>query len=94
MKWRDGLIIEKDANSVLDWRFDWSRWLSSGDSLFDHSVISDNGITVDSSSIVGNNVVVWLSGGNVGTTYDVTVRVITSNGRTDDRTVRFKVLDL
>ena len=94
MRWRDGLVVEKDANSVLDWRFDWSRWLSPGDSVSSHSVIADSGLTVDSSSVVGNSVVVWLSGGTAGRSYDVTVRVTTTGGRTDDRTVKFKVLDL
>lgn len=91
MKWYDGLTIAKDPNSVLNYAWDFTDWLITGDSLSDHSVIADAGITVDSSAINGAYVDVVLSGGTVGTSYDVTVRVTTSNGYVVDRTVIFSI---
>ena len=49
------------------------------------------GVTVNSSAVVGKTVVVWVSGGVVGTKGSVVVRVTTAGGRTDDRTIFFKI---
>lgn len=91
MKWYKGLTVAKDPDSVLDWAWDFDDWLEDTDSLASKTVTAELGITVDSSSIIGDQVVVWLSGGTAGTSYDVTVRAVTSDGRTVDRTVTFEV---
>ena len=36
---------------------------------------------------------VWLSGGQAGATYTVTNRIVTTGGRTDDRSIAIKVED-
>lgn len=94
--WYKGLAVEKDPEAVLDYAYDFGNhpekpWLEDGDSLQSHSVVADAGITVDSSAIVGDQVVVWLSGGTPGESYDVTVRAVSAQGRTDDKTVTFNV---
>lgn len=85
----------KDPDAVLDYRFDWSDWLETGDAIATHTVSADTGITVDSSSITDSStsVTVWLSGGTVGATYDVACLIVTSAGRTDERTVSVRVLE-
>lgn len=82
-----------DPDAVLDYAWDWSSWLETDDTISDHTVDADAGITVDSSAITDSNttVTVWLSGGTVGTTYSVTVHVVTADGREDDRTNTFTV---
>ena len=42
---------------------------------------------------MGSKVVMWLGGGTVGTTYLVTVHIVTSAGRADDRTTRVVVVE-
>jgi hypothetical protein len=92
--------FRKDPDAVLDYPVIWSDWLD-GDTLSSKSISADTGITVDSSEInggtvtVGNQsyaantvVTVWLSGGTAGEEYDVTVSVVTTEGREDDRTFR------
>lgn len=80
----------KDPDALLDWRFDWSAWLGSGEQIASHTVIAPVGITVVATSRTASTVTVWLSGGTVGRHYQVTCRV-TSNqgpaglGRVDDR---------
>jgi hypothetical protein len=98
-------IIEKDPDAVLDYKFDWraltnqadgavSDWLEAGETITTgFSIEATNGITVDSSSRSNSNtsITVWLSGGTVGQTYAVRCRIVTTNGRTDDRTLYIKV---
>lgn len=95
-------VFEKDPNAVLDYRFDWaaatngngsSDYLETGEVITSHTILADEGITVDSSAAVAaaTAVVVWLSGGDVGRRYNVTCRITTSANRTDDRTLRIIV---
>ena len=92
----------KDPDAVLDYKFDWaastngsgsSDWLASGETISSHTITADSGITVDSSSVTDTNtsVTVWLSGGTVNNDYEITCRVVTSDSRTDDRTITIKV---
>jgi hypothetical protein len=86
--------IDKDPNAVLDYPIDFTKWLDAvGDSLASHTVTVTGGVVCDSSSIVGKAVVLWISGGTVGTRGSATVRVTTNNTppRIDDRTVYFTI---
>lgn len=88
----------KDPAAVLDYKFDWkaltngsgsSDWLASGETISARTITADTGITVDSSSITDTNtsVTVWLSGGTVGSNYVVACKIVTSAGRTDERSI-------
>lgn len=79
----------KDPNAVLDYKFDWSDWLAAGETISTRTITAGSGITVDSSSITDTNtsVTVWLSGGTAGDSYDVTCQIVTSDSRTDERTI-------
>jgi len=77
----------KDPDAVLDYQWDWATWLPTGDTIASATVTSDIGLTVDSDSNTATAVTAWLSGGTVGESYDVTCRVVTADGRTDDRTI-------
>lgn len=93
----------KRAGAVLDFKFDWkaltngsgvSDWLEAGETISSHTVTVSNGITKDSDSITDSNttVTVWLSGGTSGKTETVTCEIVTNLGRTDQRTMRIKVI--
>jgi hypothetical protein len=81
----------KDPNAVLDWKVDWTAWLASGETITTSTWIVPTGITKDSDTHTGTAATVWLSGGTVNVSYEVTNRVVTSAGRTDDRTIRINV---
>ena len=91
----------KDPSAVLDYVFDWTKWLATGetiavDSETDEKLITitaDTGITVDSSAESDGKVTVWLSGGTAGINYKVACKITTSAGRTDERTIWIKVTD-
>ena len=83
----------KDPSAVLDYVFDWTEWLATGETITDHTITADTGITVDSSTESDGKVTVWLSGGTAGQNYKVACKITTSAGRTDERTIWIKVVE-
>jgi hypothetical protein len=83
----------KDPSAVLDYVFDWTEWLATGETITDHTITADTGITVDSSTESDGKVIVWLSGGTAGINYKVACLITTSAGRTDERTIWIKVVE-
>ena len=97
--------MTKDPDGVLDYVFDWKAdtngsddpfatdWLATGETVSTHTMTSESGLTVDSSSLTDTNtsVTAWLSGGTAGTDYDVTCHIVTSASRADDRTITISV---
>ena len=83
--------FRKDPNAVLDWEFDWSAWLTDGESIASRTVTVSTGLTKDSDIASTSGVVVWLSGGTAGQSYTVACRITTTASRTDERTIRIDV---
>lgn len=83
----------KDPSAVLDFVFDWTEWLATGETITDHTITADTGITVDSSTESDGKVTVWLSGGTAGINYKVACLITTTAGRTDERTLWIRVVD-
>lgn len=83
----------KDPDATLDYVIDWSSWLATGDTIADSEFIAATGITVDSDTNDTTTATVWLSGGTVGESYEITNRITTADGRTDDRTIRIEVVE-
>jgi hypothetical protein len=81
----------KDPSAILDWAFDWTDWLAAAETITDHTITADTGITVDTSTEDAGVVTVWLSGGTAAENYKVACLVETSAGRTDERTIWIKV---
>ena len=92
----------KDPDAVLDYKFDWkastngtgtSDWLATTETITSHTITAATGITVDSSAITDTSttVTVWLSGGTAGTDYTVACEIVTSESRTDERTMTIAV---
>ena len=86
-------VFTKDPNAVLDYAFDWSDWLATGETISSHVITAQTGITKDSDSESDGVVTVWLSGGTAGINYKVACLITTTAGRTDERTMWIKVTD-
>lgn len=84
---------KKDPDAVLDWVWDWNEWLDEGEVIETSTFIASVGITVDSNSNTTRTATVWLSGGTAGQVYQVTNRITTSSGRTDDRSITIRVAE-
>ena len=83
----------KDPSAVLDYVFDWTGWLATGETIANYTITADTGITVDSPTEDAGKVTVWLSGGTAGINYKVACLITTSAGRTDERTIWIKVVE-
>jgi hypothetical protein len=87
------MAFVKDPTSVLEYRFDWNDddWLAAGEEITESTITAGEGITVDSDTNDASSATVWLSGGTAWERYEVTNRITTDQGRTDERTIRIYV---
>lgn len=83
----------KDPDEVLDYKLDWSARMVEDDTITTSIWLPVDGLTVDSDDIGedGASTTIWLSGGTLDASYDLTNRVTTSGGRTMDQTVKLKI---
>ena len=98
----------KDPDDVLDYQFDIAPALTGSAWGIQDGLLTDAVATLDvaiepsepgdlalaSAAADGARCVLWLVGGQAGTTYTVTLRVGTQAGRTLSRSVRLPVLAL
>lgn len=90
----------KDPGDVLDYLFDVSAAFvgNDGDSIAELDVVigpnNPGDLALNSAAADGSIAVLWLSRGQTGTTYTVTISIVTTNGRTLTRTVLLPVLTL
>ena len=90
----------KDPSDVLDYVFDISPALAGndGDSIADLDITiapdQPGDLALNSASADGASAVLWLSGGQVGVTYTVTISIVTTNGRTISRSIFLPVVEL
>jgi hypothetical protein len=78
----------KDPDAVLDYKVDWSAWLLTSETISTSIWVVPTGIVQNSASSTTTAATIWLSGGTAGTTYELTNRIVTNQGRTNDRTIR------
>jgi hypothetical protein len=93
------MAFRKDPDAVLDYKWDWSAWLAAeSDAISTSTFLPVDGLTFgtggQSPTHDSTTATVWLSGGTVGSSYEVTNRITTTGGRTDDRTARVDVVAL
>ena len=86
------MTFTKDPDAVLDYSVDWSAWLA-GDEISSSEWLLEQGAVIEkvTGTSTTTKTTVWLRGGQAGTTYLVTNRIVTTGGRTDDRTISVKV---
>lgn len=90
----------KDPSDVLDYRFNISPALigNEGDSIstLDVFITPDNpgDLTLNQAQADGPCAVLWLSGGQAGIIYTITLLITTLNGRTLQRSILLPVLEL
>lgn len=86
--------ILKDPNAHLDYTIRLTKWLASNtpvDTIASVAPAGVVGVTLEGVTFVGPYVVLWVSGGTVGSPASVTVRITTTGGRIDDRTIYFRI---
>ena len=81
----------KDPDAVLDYGFDWLDWLANGETISTSTWTIPTGLTEDSETETSTTTKVWLSGGTAGIDYTITNKIVTSAGRTDERSITIMV---
>lgn len=97
----DKPTIGKDPDAVLDYSENWTTWLLRVTDTIDTAelVLKDPACTLSLDpahpAMITDGLIVtaWLIGGRPGVTENATFRIHTVAGRTDDRTLYFKVKD-
>ena len=88
-------LLDDDAD--LDFVFDWSSWLATGETISTYTVTVPTGITLGTGtkapSQASGKVTYWVSGGTIGQSYRVACKITTNASRIDERTMNIKVLE-
>lgn len=97
-KRRRPVDVTKDPDAKLDYGFDWSQWLQTGETVTVSAWTVDTGLTISSSPAPtingdGNITSVWLESGAIGINYLLKNHITTSSAREDDRTMKVHVVN-
>ncbi len=84
--------ITKSPGADLDYGFDWSSWLQVGETISSSSWAVPSGLILDKHQYSDTGTVAWLSGGTLWTSYEAVNTIVTSEGRTEDRTLLIQVI--
>lgn len=88
-------VTSKDPNAVLDFVFDWTPYLKpTQDNIVNAAASKTGGITIDDVSFTTKKVTVWVSGGTVGETAQLTCTITTEDGRIDERSMFIKIKEM
>jgi hypothetical protein len=86
-----------DPDADLDYGYDWSSWLDTGETLLNSVWTVTYGtadeVTLHDDTHDDTTTTVWVDGGTLGRHYKITNHVVTSAGRADDRSHTIKVRD-
>lgn len=80
----------KDPDSTEDFAFNWVMDLG-GDTISSSTFSLPDGLTEVSTASTESVTQIFVSGGDCGQTYRITNRVVTTGGRTFDKTIRVYV---
>jgi len=86
-------IYDKDPDAVLNYVFDWSDWLATGETISTSLMTVETGLTLDSDSNTTTTATATLSGGTAGESYAVANKITTSTGQTDERTITINCVE-
>ncbi len=84
-------LFIKDPDAVLDFGFNWATWLQTGETISSVTWTVPSGIVKTAQDDYVTAASIWLSGGTAGTNYNVACKIVTTLGRTDERTMTISV---
>ena len=85
--------FKKDPNATLDYRFDWTDYLTPvSDVIANVTWVLDTGLTLVSSTNTAMTATAFISGGTIGDELLLTCRIVTTGGRTDDRSITLLIV--
>jgi hypothetical protein len=87
--------FQKQPVDRLDYDVTYANWLTEGDNVGSVTTnVTPEGLTVETVYVHDPIVKIWLSGGESGTTYKVTLTISTDDGRIRQDEFKVKVKDI
>lgn len=88
-------LFQKQPADQLDYDLDFSDWLTEDDTINGADAVSSvpEELAIESVSVSGQTVKVWVSGGVDGSTYKITTTVTTALGRIKELDFKIRVKD-
>jgi hypothetical protein len=89
-------LFYKQPADQLDYDLDFSDWITEGDTITGAVAVSSvpAELVIQSVSVSEQIVKVWATGGETGSTYQVTVTVTTDQGRIKELDFKIRVKEL
>ena len=89
----DKPTIKKDPQATLDYSERWTDWLAAvSDNIASATVTCpDAALTIAAPVLVGGVVSAMIGGGTLDATHAVVFTIVTTGGRTDQRTIYLKI---
>jgi hypothetical protein len=85
-------IISKSPNDLLDYDFDFVRWMADDDRVVDAAAnIAGISATVEKVTFDTNTVRVWINGGKIGEQGQMSVLITTDQGRKKETAVQLRI---
>lgn len=82
----------KDPDDILDYAIDWTNRLDEDDTIDQVTwEVVEGEVLIDDEQVIGNEAIVWLSGGANGETALVLCRIRMVSGRQMDQTIGIKI---
>lgn len=85
-------VAIKDPEATLDYTVDWAPFLGA-DTITSSDWVAPLDLTIESESQTNSTTTVWLSGGDLGQTYEIVNSVTSAGGRIDDRTIYLTIYE-
>jgi hypothetical protein len=81
----------KDPSALLDYAIDWEDWLEGTDTVASAVWTVPTGLALEDQIETDTVSTIWLSGGVLGTKYNVACLMTTTDGRIDERTITISI---
>lgn len=93
------MIYDKDPAAVKDYGLNWTAWMSSGDtistSVWSGDIAANSStLLVTSSSISSHTTICFVGSGTAGGVHRVSNRIVTAQGRTEERSLDMRIINL
>jgi hypothetical protein len=87
-----GPTFLKDPDALLDYHIDWTAWLA-GDTLAASVWMPEDPtrITLTLPGMTATHTTIWAGDGAAGDVIEATNSILTTEGRAEDRTIRFMI---
>lgn len=87
--------FEKDPQAILDYSVNWTEFLETAETITSSQWFVPTGITLTESGSTNKTATAWLSGGTLGSSYEIVNRITTNNtpARVDERTIIISIVN-